>query len=490
MSGYCYLLQPDELLGTKRYKVGRSSGNATLTRIKNGYKKNTEIFGVAACNNSVELEKKIIECFNEKFCLISGNEYFEGDIDTMKQCFFEMVSQNFDQTPAVNVPPVAPPRKYYTSSGQNNEYIITLEIPSDAQTNIKREHIVNSKYAHYRCASALVVHIECKKTKEKKDYVKINNNSNFVYKVGIVNKSSFDSKKAHGIRFFLTKEQALMYGTIPIIGEYKEWYENGQLWKECVYKDGKKEGEYKLWYRDGQLWEECVYKDGELEGEYKSWYENGRLQEECMYKDGEREGKYREWHKSGRLQEECVYKDGELEGEYKSWYDNGQLWTEWMYKDGELEGEYKSWYENGRLQEECVYKDGEIDGKYKKWNENGQFIEEIVPEEIVPEEIVHECIVCYHKFESEGDIYMNMHKCKSCKTVTCDDCHISLLWLCPVCDREAINRPIECIHCGTEKDLIEMYPGLCAYCDFCDLEREQICKQCEIIHTCNPDSLI
>jgi len=22
-------------------------------------------------------------------------------------------------------------------------------------------------------------------------------------------------------------------------GEYKEWYENGQLWQHCFYKDGK-----------------------------------------------------------------------------------------------------------------------------------------------------------------------------------------------------------------------------------------------------------
>ena len=31
-----------------------------------------------------------------------------------------------------------------------------------------------------------------------------------------------------------------------------------------LYKNGKLEGKYKLWYENGQLWEECIYKDDNL----------------------------------------------------------------------------------------------------------------------------------------------------------------------------------------------------------------------------------
>ena len=50
-------------------------------------------------------------------------------------------------------------------------------------------------------------------------------------------------------------------------GLYREWYENGQLERECTYKDDKKAGLYRRWYKNGQLQEECTYKDGE-----KRWF--------------------------------------------------------------------------------------------------------------------------------------------------------------------------------------------------------------------------
>tara|TARA_R110002020_G_scaffold249405_1_gene463337 strand:- start:93 stop:326 length:234 start_codon:yes stop_codon:yes gene_type:complete len=49
-------------------------------------------------------------------------------------------------------------------------------------------------------------------------------------------------------------------------GEYKEWYDDGRLKYEYMYKNNKKEGNYKRWHRNGQLAEECVYKNNKLEG--------------------------------------------------------------------------------------------------------------------------------------------------------------------------------------------------------------------------------
>ena len=169
--------------------------------------------------------------------------------------------------------------QYYKSTGENSEYIVTLEIPNDAKTNLERKAVANSKYAKYRCSKALVVDIEHKKTKKKKDCVRSTFTANFVYKTGdVVTELFFDCNLekvcTHGIHFFKTKEQALVYYTYytkPKNGEYKLWYDNGQLNIECVYKDGKLEGEYKSWHYFGQLNVECVYKDGKLEGDYK-WH--------------------------------------------------------------------------------------------------------------------------------------------------------------------------------------------------------------------------
>jgi len=46
-------------------------------------------------------------------------------------------------------------------------------------------------------------------------------------------------------------------------GIYKEYYIDGQLWKEVNYIDGKKEGIYKSYYQNGKLKEEINYIDGE-----------------------------------------------------------------------------------------------------------------------------------------------------------------------------------------------------------------------------------
>jgi len=77
-TGIIYLIQPAELLGTNRYKIGCSKKN-NLKRCSNGYKKGSRYMCIMECNKPLILEKKIINKFNEKFKKICGNEFFEGE---------------------------------------------------------------------------------------------------------------------------------------------------------------------------------------------------------------------------------------------------------------------------------------------------------------------------------------------------------------------------------------------------------------------------
>jgi len=90
--GIVYLLQPSELKNTNRYKVGRSLKN-TLERAKD-YKVDSNIIYYMACDDPVDLEKKIKKAFSDNFTLISGEEYFEGDIKKMKKVFMQVYKQN------------------------------------------------------------------------------------------------------------------------------------------------------------------------------------------------------------------------------------------------------------------------------------------------------------------------------------------------------------------------------------------------------------
>ena len=89
-SGIVYLVQPCELVGTNRYKIGISKNNS-LNRCKNGYKNGTRYLSIMECEDVLILEKNIIKKFNQKFKLIGGNEYFEGNELEILVDFFELV---------------------------------------------------------------------------------------------------------------------------------------------------------------------------------------------------------------------------------------------------------------------------------------------------------------------------------------------------------------------------------------------------------------
>jgi hypothetical protein len=87
--GIIYFIQPAELVGTNRYKIGCSK-NPNLDRCKKGYKKNTRFICIMECNNPIELERKIKNEFNNKFKLFCGNEYFCGEEKNMLKEFMEI----------------------------------------------------------------------------------------------------------------------------------------------------------------------------------------------------------------------------------------------------------------------------------------------------------------------------------------------------------------------------------------------------------------
>jgi len=87
--GIIYFIQPAELVGTDRYKIGCSK-NPNLDRCKKGYKKNTRFICIMECNNPIELERKIKNKFNYKFELFCGNEYFCGNEKNMLKEFIEI----------------------------------------------------------------------------------------------------------------------------------------------------------------------------------------------------------------------------------------------------------------------------------------------------------------------------------------------------------------------------------------------------------------
>ena len=89
-TGIVYLIQPEELLKTNRYKIGCST-KSDLSRIT-AYKKNSRYLYIAECINPYILETNIKNTFNNKYTLIAGKEYFEGDEKNIVNDFVKIVN--------------------------------------------------------------------------------------------------------------------------------------------------------------------------------------------------------------------------------------------------------------------------------------------------------------------------------------------------------------------------------------------------------------
>jgi hypothetical protein len=87
--GIIYLIQPCELIGTSRYKIGCSK-TPDLDRCKNGYKKGSRYICIMECIDPILLETNIKEQFNKTFILIAGNEYYEGNETDMHKLFIDI----------------------------------------------------------------------------------------------------------------------------------------------------------------------------------------------------------------------------------------------------------------------------------------------------------------------------------------------------------------------------------------------------------------
>lgn len=74
---HVYLVQPVELVGTNRYKIGMSS-LSNLSRVRS-YKNGTRYLCIFEKQNALDIERRLKQAFNRKYKLIGGNEYFEVD---------------------------------------------------------------------------------------------------------------------------------------------------------------------------------------------------------------------------------------------------------------------------------------------------------------------------------------------------------------------------------------------------------------------------
>lgn len=121
-------------------------------------------------------------------------------------------------------------------------------------------------------------------------------------------------------------------------GLIKTWWDKKYIipksFMQCM--DGKIHGEYKLWYEDGQISDHYHFVDDRADGEHISWHENGKININCFFSNGLLNGEYKEWYENGEMKEHCFFNNGILNGQYRRWSSNGELSFCRFYINGSL----------------------------------------------------------------------------------------------------------------------------------------------------------
>jgi antitoxin component YwqK of YwqJK toxin-antitoxin module len=117
------------------------------------------------------------------------------------------------------------------------------------------------------------------------------------------------------------------------------------------------------YWPNGKLRWERIYKDGKLDGVSKEYDEEGNLLEEIHFKDGKKDGLYRRYYSDGKLRTEGNYKNGLKDGietTYLRWENKKTVST---YQNGKAINT-KRYDEKGRLRDELLFEYGE-EGSWK-----------------------------------------------------------------------------------------------------------------------------
>jgi len=176
-------------------------------------------------------------------------------------------------------------------------------------------------------------------------------------------------------------------------GDWKEFYETGELRSKGRYVNNRREGRWIFYYRDGKVEQEGEYVKGLADGNWKWLHPSGNTWREEIFYEGKEEGLAVELSDSGQVVAKGSYIDGEREGQWiidvgehreegeykvgqrygmwKFYFKNGKMKYEGKFVVGKEEGIHNQYYSNGQLKETGRYKFGEKEGDWKYLDEDG-----------------------------------------------------------------------------------------------------------------------
>ena len=181
-------------------------------------------------------------------------------------------------------------------------------------------------------------------------------------------------------------------------GYYKEYNEDGTLWKKHTYRNNKAEGklleyatsggttwlEYDMTVRNnlmngpyirysgpGQKLSAGNFVNGEHTGSWKFYYSDSY--EVCTYRNDKKEGPATLFYKNGKIAEQYAYRNDERydNGDIKGFFEDGTPKKSGHFTNGEMDGKFLAWYPNGQLRYEENYVAGVLEGQVLAYDNTG-----------------------------------------------------------------------------------------------------------------------
>jgi len=153
-----------------------------------------------------------------------------------------------------------------------------------------------------------------------------------------------------------------------IQGYYEEYYPNGILKEKGLLKDNVKVGKWRSYYENGNKkteWECSIDNPGQLINTYRAWYENGNLFVLCSYRNdivdkyGILDGRYVKLREDGTRVIEANFRNNYLFGNFSYFNKLGKTLISGMFDSdgtGKPDGDWTIYFENQSVRLKGTFK--------------------------------------------------------------------------------------------------------------------------------------
>jgi len=170
------------------------------------------------------------------------------------------------------------------------------------------------------------------------------------------------------------------------VGQFKRYTEEGILFSELTYSNGKDEAMAVFYYADGTRAAEGKYVSRGKEGLWRFWSatQPPYLISEEYYHQDKRHGLSLKYYPDSTLADKVAWDMGNRSGEWLQYYPDGSVCLRAEYMAGKLEGPFSYYHPNGILQYEGRYKEDHRTGDWMIFNEDGTLKQIIAYKDGVP----------------------------------------------------------------------------------------------------------